>query len=256
MIKNEREKWFLTISASGFLFLVLYVYEGFGIPAGISATGHGLLFRSASFGLLAGTSIGLNEFYLRRFLKIETTLERFFWYLWELLVIWNLTYGLINYFWDWGSFSWFAYIDLLGELTAVMIVPFGLTELYRKVNKADSSAEQKLIFESENDKERLALSTEEFLYATSSDNYVTLYYTIDGSLKTHLLRNSLKSIEKQFLNSAAVVRCHRSYIINPRQVIHFSESSRGGEATLPRDIQIPVSNKYLDQTKSLVQGDY
>jgi hypothetical protein len=258
MAYQTKEKWLLTLASGGFLFFVLYVYEGFGIPGGISDTGHGLLFRSASFGLLASLSFGLNEFFLRDYFLTDEIQHRAVWYVWELIVIWNLTYLLINIYWSWGSYSWFAYFDLLGEMTAVMIVPFALTEVYRRLQvkepDRDHVRKEKLVFESSNDKERLVLSPDQFLYATSSDNYVEIFYLMGDTIKQALQRNTLKSIEESFEGSESVMRCHRSFIINPQHIVQFSESSRGGDVTLTQNVKLQVSKKYSDKIRRVVMS--
>lgn len=244
----SKEQWLLVFSAGFFLFFVLYFYEGFGIPKGISDTGHGLLFRAASFGVQASFLIFINEWLLRPYIKLKTFAHQLGWYCWELVVIWHFTYLLINLYWSWDSFSWFAYFDLLGELTSVMIIPYTLIEIYKRVrNKSLESSQisEKLIFEAENLRERVTIASDEFLYISSHDNYVDIFYQQNDEVKHKTLRSSLKQIEAAHSDNPAILRCHRSYIINADKVIHFTESSRNSKVELPKRIKIPVSKKYI-----------
>lgn len=250
---RDKEKWILTLTAGFFLFFVLYFYEGFGIPKGISPTGHGLFFRSFCFGLLAIFSFFLNEFFLRPLFSIKNSIHLLLWYIWELVVIWHLTYVLINYFWGWQPFSWYGYFDLLGEISSVMVIPVLITEVYKRVYLNATTSSRKLLFGTDNEKESLVIGPDEFLYVTSQDNYVDIYFEVNGNLKRETLRGTLKSIEQNFSGSESVMRCHRSFIVNPTKIIHLSQSSRAIKAKLPFNIELPVSKKYLPRIRSKVK---
>lgn len=248
------DKWVLPSFAGFFLFFVLYFYEGFGIPGGVSPTGHGLLFRSVCFGLLAFISFSLNEFYLKPVDEFKETYHLLFWYIWELVVIWNLTYWLIKYFWGWEPFTWYGYFDLLGEISSVMLIPFGINELYKRFLTGKEKSIQKLLFEAENGRESVAVDPDKFLYITSQDNYVDIYFSVNGQIKCETLRGTLKAIQKSFSESDSVMRCHRSYIVNPDKIIHLTQSSRATKVTLTLDIEIPVSKKYLPRLKERMKA--
>lgn len=51
----------------------------------------------------------------------------------------------------------------------------------------------------------------------SADNYVFIWYLNKGIVTRFMLRNTLKNIEKHFINTT-VLRCHRSYMVNFEQV--------------------------------------
>jgi hypothetical protein len=249
---RDKKRWLLTLSAGFFLFFVLYFYEGFGIPKGVSSMGYGLFFRSVCFGLLAVACFFFNEFFLRSVFKIKNNIHLLLWYLWELIVVWNLTYLLIKYFWGWEPFSWYGYFDLLGEISSVMIFPFMITEIYKRIPWNSTPSNKKLLFETDNGKESLSISPNEFLYVTSQDNYIDIYFELNGNIKCETLRGTLKAIEQKFSDSESVIRCHRSFIVNPSKIIHLSQSSRAIKAALPWNLEVPVSKKYLSQVKAMM----
>lgn len=251
----SKEQWLLTISLGFFLFFVLFFYEGFGIPRGISSSGHGLFFRSASFGLITLILIFANEWLLRPRLSIQKGASLFLWYLWQLIVVWHAIFLLINVFWDWQNMSWFGYVDLLGEISSVMIFPIMFTEFYKwqKLHQVRSKVnDKKLVFKASNKKEYVSILPQDFLYISSEDNYIDIYFLQNNKVKQKTIRSSLKRIVEEFKDTPTVVRCHRGFIINPAQIIHLSESSRGNKAALPRNIKIPVSDKYLELTKESI----
>lgn len=245
-------QWVWCISPGFFLFVVLYLYEGFGIPSGISPTGYGLLFRAASFGLLSFLLLFLNEAFLKPRLKADGLLRRMLWYLWELLLIWNAIFLLINLYWNWNNLGWFAYFDLLGELASVLIFPIILTELFRRTDRSEKPVDvsyQKLVFKADNGKDQISLSPDDFLYITSEDNYIDIFFRQDGDVNHKTLRSSLKRVDEALGDSPWVVRCHRSYIINPFQVIQLSSTSRGNKVVMPHTIKLPVSDSYMSDLK-------
>lgn len=251
----SKEQWLLTISSGFFLFFVLFFYEGFGIPGGISSSGHGLFFRSASFGLITLILIFANEWLLGPRFRIQKGATIFLWYLWELVIVWHAIFLLINVFWDWQNMSWFGYFDLLGEISSVMIFPVILTELYKWIKRDQANAkvnEEKLVFKASNGKEYVSVSPQDFLYISSEDNYIDIHFLQNDEVKLKTIRSSLKRIEEEFKNTPTVVRCHRGYIINPAQIIHLAESSRANKVVLSNNIKIPVSDTYLEITKESI----
>jgi hypothetical protein len=95
---------------------------------------------------------------------------------------------------------------------------------------------------------RLSVTRENLLYIEAADNYVNIWYLNKDVLTKLLLRNSLKTMEKNLLQTN-VVRCHRSYIVNLETVNVIRRQKDGiymefGVAHLP---DIPVSKKYDDK---------
>lgn len=92
---------------------------------------------------------------------------------------------------------------------------------------------------------RLSVARENLLYIEAADNYVTVWYLNKGSLAKLLLRNSLKTIEKNMAHTN-VVRCHRSYMVN-LEAVTVIRRQKGeifmefGKEHVP---DIPVSSKY------------
>ena len=81
---------------------------------------------------------------------------------------------------------------------------------------------------------------------------IIIFYFL--GVKEFLLRNSMKSVEAN--NSAhSLVRCHRSYFINPHQVSVLSRSKDGfifAELKLKSLGPIPVSKQYYDKLSDML----
>lgn len=94
---------------------------------------------------------------------------------------------------------------------------------------------------------RLSLRYEDVLYLKSADNYVYIYYKNNKKeIVNHLLRNTLKNIEENITNSN-LIRCHRFYMVNSRNVKLLRKSKDGLllELDTKEPCKIPVSKTYL-----------
>lgn len=92
---------------------------------------------------------------------------------------------------------------------------------------------------------RISLKLEDLLFLESSDNYVSIKYLHNNQLKSVLIRNTLKNIEKTFENST-LLRCHRSYIVNTKRVGMVKKEGTAMKLLIesPNNEKIPVSRGY------------
>lgn len=238
------EKWLLILSTGFFLFFVLFFYKGFNIQDGISDSGHGLLFRSVSFGLLTSFLFMINEFYISGFFSIQTVMRRIIWVTWEIFSGASAVFLLFNYFWNWTELHWAGYGLLLFEYSIVMVFPIIFVWMITGKYKKHRRDLKMLKFHSDTGKEHLMVRPENFLYIKSEDNYVEIHYISDSQLKNVLLRNTLSNIEHENSGNPFLLRCHRSYIINPIKIIHILNQNRKIRVDLGFSLIIPVSRKY------------
>jgi DNA-binding LytR/AlgR family response regulator len=130
------------------------------------------------------------------------------------------------------------------------------SETGRFPEEGDSDEAHPVIdFSSDNGQERIELSLATFLYAEAADNYVKFFYTAGGKPEHKMIRSSLKRLEDAISGHAGFYRCHRTYIVNLRKVIHISGNAQGyklhldGVSTL-----IPVSRNLNKEIAGLVAG--
>ena len=86
----------------------------------------------------------------------------------------------------------------------------------------------------------LELALQDFIYATADGNYTTVFYWRDGQVQKRLLRLSLKNVAQQLADFEDIIRCHRSYVVNKRQIEDISGNARSlnlrmadGTASIP-----------------------
>lgn len=95
---------------------------------------------------------------------------------------------------------------------------------------------------------RLSIQNNELLYIESDDNYAIIHYTVNGKVKRYLLRNTLKNLENQFIDTP-VGRCHRSFLVNFGRVIVMRRDKEGLflELDAEGEKDIPVSKSYREK---------
>lgn len=94
---------------------------------------------------------------------------------------------------------------------------------------------------------RFSIKLESFLYLESADNYVNIYYLDKGKTTRFTLRNTIKRLEET-LGSAAIIRCHRSYMVNfdKVKVLRKDKTELLLELDVPNAIALPVSKTYIE----------
>ena len=87
---------------------------------------------------------------------------------------------------------------------------------------------------------RVQLEDGPVVYATADGNYTTVFYWRDGQVQKRLLRLSLKNVAQQLADFEDIIRCHRSYVVNKRQIEDISGNARSlnlrmadGTASIP-----------------------
>lgn len=270
-LQSRSDKWLLVVFNAVYIPLFLLLFQPFGVNNYDPTHRIGLEFFLAalSFGLVGGLTILVYEFWLvRLFFRSSqqtwlTLLGHIFLELIFLASVFFLYYNVLGEFHDWKLASYFEFI---WQFLIMGIIPTGVVLLYleyKNVRRAydqvqtgstpDSPSEKLIHLTSGNGKEFISILSDTLLYIEAQGNYVFVYYLENGEIKKSLLRTTMKKLERQ-LQLPSVIRCHRSFIVNTRQVtkvtgnahqfqLHLSE----GTTTIPVSRSyIPRLEKYLD----------
>lgn len=98
--------------------------------------------------------------------------------------------------------------------------------------------------------EHLSLSTESFLFAKSSDNYLEVVYHDGDNLKRDVLRKTLKSASDDLEEFEHIFQVHRSYLVNLERVSRFSGNAQGLKLHFEvTDTVVPVSRNLTNALK-------
>lgn len=149
------------------------------------------------------------------------------------------------------SFSYFFFQQVIPTIFLILPVMIFLRWLFSEktvVQEPASIKEPTIVIKGENKAEVLHIKESELVFIESANNYVKVYYLLDGELKNELFRNKISVLQKEF---PFLLKTHRSFLINP---VHFLEWKRDAAQTIlilkPNVTEIPVSKTYK---KALVE---
>lgn len=149
-----------------------------------------------------------------------------------------------------------AYIYLL----ATVIYPYGFLslgfELYSRDKEGENPVDDNSLirFYDEYKKLRFVIAPEAVIYIKSEENYVQIHYLDRNRVKKFILRSSMRALEED-LSKHGLVRCHRSYFINPPfiRIVHRDDSGQIVARLKQEGLEsIPISRKYQDEISRLL----
>lgn len=124
-------------------------------------------------------------------------------------------------------------------------------ELRSRENAADATLVK---FYDEHKRLKLSIDPSAVLYINAEANYVKIHYLENERVREFLLRNSMKSLET-LADRHGLVRCHRSYYVNPRHIKVLSRNKEGviiAEMIEDSLMRIPVSKQYYAHLSELL----
>lgn len=235
--------------------IFLNVFEPFNIGRWYSDSGIIKFLRLASYGFIGALVFLFTQFPLRKlFKKQHFDVKSYVLWLFIEITLISLVYIFLygnpigNFF---NDFIYSIKYTLLGiclpYIFTILVIHYksSRNEILALRNKISQPAEKKLMsFRDENGKIKFSVLTSDLLILESTDNYVSVFYILNGKVQRKLLRNTLKNLEA-LLKENSIVRCHRSFMVN-LQNIEFVQKE-GKKLVLKiklLDKTIPVSQKY------------
>lgn len=102
---------------------------------------------------------------------------------------------------------------------------------------------------------RMSVDSDTLYYVESQDNYVRIYYELEGKLVSYMLRCKTRLIEEA-LSGTTLVRCHRSHIVNTTKIKLYKKEHDHAKIFLthPSAKTIPVSKSYFKAITELVES--
>lgn len=261
------KKYKLTLCLSTALFFFLFLM--FFLPFGVSNynprhqyTAQFLLMMLIFSGVTFSFS-AFNEFVLRPLIFRSVNYKRIvLWSIWTFVLLGIANFFTYNILGNWHDFRFRSALEFIVNCSSVLVFPtvgtffyFRFQALQQQVNHVLTNIDtrfdpnQLITFSGQGNNDRIALSLAAFQYARAQDNYVELYYLEQEKLAKFLIRASMVSLAESIANRA-IVRCHRSYIVNLYHVKSVIGSSELKLYLDPFDTVIPVSKSYRDNIMS------
>jgi len=139
----------------------------------------------------------------------------------------------------------------------ILLIPYLISVLFfewqekkmslEKLIKQISRKAYFITFKDEKGTLRLTLKTNDLIFLEAYDNYVVIHYESSETMKSYLIRNTLKQFEKDFAEFP-LLRCHRSYTVNMNHV-KMMKREKGIIQLLMDNVgqhAIPVSKTYAE----------
>ncbi len=109
-------------------------------------------------------------------------------------------------------------------------------------------------FKSENKSEYFSLLLNQIILIKSANNYIEVIYLKENNISKRIIRNTLKKTEILFSKYPTMIRCHRSCIVNKKQIKKITKGNDGLKLTLfdyPKEIY--VSRQYALKVKEALR---
>jgi hypothetical protein len=255
LLDKKEDRFLLIIVVFVFCLIFLNIFEPFNIGRWYSDSGFIKFLRLSSYGFVIAIVFLFTQFPLRKFFKItEFKIKTYLiWLIIEITLI-NLVYIILygnpigNFINDLGFSLKYTLLSIwLPYSFAILIVYFRnhRIEIESLKTNANKPAEKRLIvFRDENGKIKFSVLASDLLLIESTDNYVSIFYILQNKLQRKLLRNTLKNLE-EMLKENAIIRCHRSFMVNPANVEFMQKDGKKLHIKIKHfDKSIPVSEKY------------
>lgn len=158
-----------------------------------------------------------------------------------------ITKGTLTYF----NALLYSFLYLL----SVLIYPYALITLYqllkdaRNLRNSVDDADSRVRFYDDKHTLKFVTAASSILYIEAQENYVRIYYMDADQVKSYQLRATMKKLEES-ITANGLVRCHRSYFVNPRH-IHALRKDKDNYIFAEIDDRahtaIPISKKYYEE---------
>ena len=140
---------------------------------------------------------------------------------------------------------------------AILIYPYIIFPLLVCVIRPDEQevSEENLVrFADSTGRLKLVIANNVLLYIEAQENYVSIHYLEGEKAKEYTLRQSMRGIE-EMMERHGIVRCQRSYFVNPRHVKVLRRDKEGiiqAELDTSAVKSVPVSPKYYEQLSKML----
>lgn len=210
----------------------------------------------------------LNEFVLRPLFFRNASLKKVIvWSVWTLLFLDSLIFFTYNFLGNWHDFYLSSYLGFLRDVSVVLLFPMVGVFFFFKYQSIQNQMEyiltakeditgmdQLIEFKGSGSKDQITLSASNFLFGKAQDNYVELFYEEQNQMKKFLMRATLGNLISS-INNKAIIRSHRSYIVN----LHHVKTIKGGNRDIalyldPFNSQVPVSKSFKNAVLEKLQN--
>ena len=261
---NSKIIFFISVG----VFLFLWLLQPFEISALPSPEKYYLII---GFGVITFLSLSLHLLFLpsilpKTFSSLKWNIKKeIFWNLWILFTI------LTGYFLFCKTLAILIFdFDMVIKLILTAIIPItGLIiinqnrmlrshlkvadDINKKLEDKKSRLEDIIYFNSDYQKDSLAIKVHLLLFIRSANNYIEVFWKDGISTKNQMVRCSMAYAEELLTDYKFTIKCHRSYIVNINHIDRFEGNSQGYKLYFDKiDFPIPVSKNFAGKLQELI----
>ena len=265
-IEKPKERFWFSVMVSGFVYIFLLVFQPFGIDR--------VTYNIPLF-LLGYQFITLLVMLINYFV-VFSLFPNFFnpetWTVGKMLLMTSLeilVIAILNWIYT-GYFAQYISADIslskffistvsIGVIILIIVVLASehylnhrnckLAEhLSIQIDMKQKEPEKNLHFISENQNENFDLSSNQLLCIKAEGNYCNVFYVDNERFTNKLIRTSLRKLEKNFEKNPDIKRCHKSYMVNMKNVDKVTGNARNYVFHIDHlPFSIPVSRNFPQQ---------
>ena len=262
MITGAHSMLLHAVALPVFFLLFVVFYEPFAIKSLLTMENSSFTFNVTMLFCILLTSMSITRSWLYFICKVRSLsrIEYGLWCIAEVLIVSLFMAMYLSLMMQNAP----PYYELVGKAlkitAATCIYPYlfiwaGLEAKSRIASLLQNSDNSSLIrFYDEYQKLRFVIAPEAVLYIKSEDNYAQIHYLDKGKPQKFVLRSSMKALEEN-LKQHGLIRCHRSYFVNPAFIKIVHRNPAGlivAELNQEGYESIPISHKYQDQIAKIV----
>lgn len=273
---TSSRKWQYVISSAVFALVFLILFQPYGLSEEISNpinSNSSIFLFFVSICISSFIGLSLSQFKARKWFNFEeVTVKRYiYWFFIEALVMTLINFAFSFVIPDLGNdfeneLSVIFQVKVYFKTIFILLFPFLgcilysiIKDLNYEINELEEQLEgfrfkfdnkqkeEQIIFKDENNNNDFSIELKNFLFAESSNQYILIYYLLDGEVKRQIVRNRMKNFLAQ-INGLPIIQCHRSYSVNLLNVKH--KTKREGKHFLAVNVLepmfVPVSKSYSD----------
>lgn len=241
-----------------FFFIFMLIYRPFGVSEYLGTEWFAVHLTIFSSIVLLSVIVTRILYYFLR-LQINYTLYAC-WCLGEVLLT-SLMSALYLWLVLYRSVPYLEVVSVAFKYLALaLVIPYAIIALSmviyedRYAVNQDAGSTKRIRFYDSKHNLKIVLTPDSILYIAAEINYVTITYNDNGNEREYTLRASMKSID-EVCQDNGLVRCHRSYYINPSYVKVLRKDKEGiifAEMESRNMIRIPVSKTYYEHLAELL----
>lgn len=137
---------------------------------------------------------------------------------------------------------------------AVIALSMRIVEYSGKYTRAEGDVNKRMRFYDDKHNLKLVVLSDTVLYIEAEINYVNIFYTENGRVRSFMLRSSMKALD-EICQDHGLLRCHRSFYVNPQHVKVLRKDKEGvvyAEMDANDVRHIPVTKRYYERLSEML----